>query len=82
VLLNRQLSGHALAALAEFNAEKDAHQKRFERLKAEAEANADAGDPLSMDAFTEDWNESQFWVGSPAAADLCGRRFRSFLMQA
>jgi hypothetical protein len=55
------LSSHTLAALAEFNAERDAHQEQFERLKAEAEANA-GGVSLSMDAFTEDWNESQFWV--------------------
>lgn len=57
------LSSHALAALAEFNAEKDAHEERFEKLKAQAEANAaGGGGPLSMEAFTEDWNESQFWV--------------------
>nr|XP_036582330.1 nadh-ubiquinone oxidoreductase 39 kda [Colletotrichum truncatum]KAF6790990.1 nadh-ubiquinone oxidoreductase 39 kda [Colletotrichum truncatum] len=55
------LSSHALAALAEFNAEKDAHQEKFEKLKAQAEANAAGGAPLSMEAFTEDWNESQFW---------------------
>lgn len=52
------LSGHALAALAEFNAEKETLQAKFERLKDEAEQNM----PLSMEAFTEDWNESQFWV--------------------
>ena len=52
------LSSHALAALAEFNAEKDAHQSRFNDLKAQA------GEVLhtSMRDFTEDWNESQFWV--------------------
>ncbi len=27
-----------------------------------AEENAEKGVPLSMDAFAEDWNESQFWV--------------------
>ncbi|PNY26732.1 Protein-lysine N-methyltransferase EFM5 [Tolypocladium capitatum] len=52
------LSAHALAALAEFKAEKDAHQAKFDTLQAEVEAGA----PLSMEAFTEDWNESQFWV--------------------
>lgn len=57
------LSAHALAALAEFNAEKDERAKRFEKLKAAAEADG----PLSMDAFTEDWNESQFWVRSGRA---------------
>jgi NADH dehydrogenase (ubiquinone) 1 alpha subcomplex subunit 9 len=61
--MDRVLSSHALAALAEFNAEKDAHEQKFERLKADAEAHAAASAGLlSMDAFTEDWNESQFWV--------------------
>lgn len=57
---SRTLSAHALAALASFNAEKDEHAQKFEKLKAAAEADG----PLSMEAFTEDWNESQFWVGS------------------
>ncbi|KAK0384222.1 hypothetical protein NLU13_8310 [Sarocladium strictum] len=57
------LSAHALAALAEFNAEKDERAKRFEKLKAAAEADG----PLSMDAFTEDWNESQFWYADETA---------------
>ncbi|OAA49506.1 hypothetical protein NOR_01429 [Metarhizium rileyi] len=52
------LSGHALAALAEFNAERDAHQFKFDRLKAQGEEDAQ----LSVEAFTENWNESQFWV--------------------
>ena len=56
---DRTLSAHALAALAAFNADKDEHAKKFDKLKAEAEADG----PLSMEAFTEDWNESQFWVG-------------------
>ncbi|CRK35971.1 hypothetical protein BN1723_018599, partial [Verticillium longisporum] len=55
------LSSHALAALAEFNAEKDAHQKRFEELNAKAEENAARNVPLSMSVFEEDWNKSQFW---------------------
>lgn len=71
------LSSHALAALAEFNAEKDAHQEKFAKLQAQAEANATSGGgggaPLSMEAFTEDWNESQFWVRAPAGdADQAG----------
>ncbi|KAF5008809.1 hypothetical protein FDECE_4922 [Fusarium decemcellulare] len=79
VLPYRSLSSHALAALAEFHAEKDAHRKTFEQLKTGAAPRAGAGagvvepgdeddteeDPdqaqLSMAAFTEDWNESQFW---------------------
>jgi hypothetical protein len=69
-----------LAALAEFHAEKDAHEKNFEKLRTGAAPRAGAGlgvvepededpvtedvdnEPLSMAAFTEDWNESQFWV--------------------
>ncbi|KAM5366380.1 hypothetical protein ACJZ2D_010571 [Fusarium nematophilum] len=81
VLDELSLSSHALAALAEFHAEKDAHRKTFEKFKAGAAPRAGArpvvgepgGDdeddteedpdqqPLSMAAFTEDWNESQFW---------------------
>ncbi|KAM5341641.1 hypothetical protein ACJ41O_014672 [Fusarium nematophilum] len=80
-VLDESLSSHALAALAEFHAEKDAHRKTFEKFKAGAAPRAGArpvvgepgGDdeddteedpdqqPLSMAAFTEDWNESQFW---------------------
>lgn len=76
----RSLSSHALAALAEFHAEKDAHEKNFEKLRTGAAPRTGAGlgmvepededpitedvdnEPLSMAAFTEDWNESQFWV--------------------
>jgi len=56
------LSGSALSALKEFYAERDAHERQFEDLKAEAEKNATSSAPLSMEAFAEDWNESQFWV--------------------
>lgn len=52
------LSAHALAALAEFNAERDAHQSKFDELKAQADKDAQ----FSMEAFAEDWNKSQFWV--------------------
>ncbi|KAG7147556.1 Protein-lysine N-methyltransferase EFM5 like protein [Verticillium longisporum] len=61
------LSSHALAALAEFNAEKDAHQKRFEELNAKAEENAARNVPLSMSVFEEDWNKSQFWYSDETA---------------
>ncbi|KAI9150165.1 Protein-lysine N-methyltransferase EFM5 [Paramyrothecium foliicola] len=57
------LSAHTLAALAEFNAEKDARTEKFEKLKAAAESDA----PLSMEAFGEDWNESQFWYSEETA---------------
>ena len=58
------LSSHALDALKDFYADRDARAKQFEELKAvsEEEASGRAQQPLSMEAFTEDWNESQFWV--------------------
>lgn len=61
----RVLSGSALDALKEFYADRDARLQKFEDLKTVAEADADASAApkvLSMDAFAEDWNESQFWV--------------------
>lgn len=56
------LSSHALDALKQFYTERDTHAERFEKLKASAEYSAQSEEPLSMEAFTEDWNESQFWV--------------------
>ncbi|KAG4439552.1 hypothetical protein IFR05_004951 [Cadophora sp. M221] len=64
------LSGSALSALKEFYAERDAREKQFEDLKAEAEKNATSSAPLSMDAFAEDWNESQFWYSDETAKAL------------
>jgi hypothetical protein len=46
--------------LKEFYGEKDTREKQFEDLKAKAENDFEG--KLSMDAFTEDWNASQFWV--------------------
>ncbi|KAG6212236.1 hypothetical protein E4U50_001978 [Claviceps purpurea] len=57
------LSAHALAALAEFNAERDAHQSKFDELKAQADKDAQ----FSMEAFAEDWNKSQFWYSDETA---------------
>ncbi|KAG5932290.1 hypothetical protein E4U59_007593 [Claviceps monticola] len=57
------LSAHALAALAEFNAERDAHQSKFDELKAQADKDA----RFSMEAFAEDWNKSQFWYSDETA---------------
>ncbi|KAM0243867.1 hypothetical protein ACHAP5_006819 [Fusarium lateritium] len=88
VLDELSLSSHALAALAEFHAEKDAHEKNFEKLRTGAAPRTGAGlgvvepededpitedvdnEPLSMTAFTEDWNESQFWFLDETALAL------------
>ena len=58
----------ALGALKEFYGERDARQKHFEDLKDHAEEKF-AG-KLSMDAFTEDWNASQFWYSDETAIVL------------
>jgi hypothetical protein len=55
------LSDTALEALKEFYADRDARKKLFEDLKSASEEVIDQL-PLTMDAFAEDWNESQFWV--------------------
>jgi hypothetical protein len=64
----RQLSGDALAALKDFYGERDERQKRFENLKSQAEDDFEG--KLSMDAFTEDWNASQFWYNDETATTL------------
>ncbi|KAI1399738.1 putative N6-adenine methyltransferase-domain-containing protein [Hypoxylon fuscum] len=64
------LSSHALAALQDFYGERDAHAQKFEKLKAAAEEQHESGQPLSMEAFTEDWNESQFWYSDETATLL------------
>jgi hypothetical protein len=64
----RQLSGDALAALKEFYGERDAREKQFENLKSQAEDDFEG--KLSMDAFTEDWNASQFWYNDETATTL------------
>ncbi|OJD35591.1 n-6 adenine-specific dna methyltransferase 2 [Diplodia corticola] len=52
-----QLSAGALSALQEFLGERDAHTKQFEDLKVAAEEDfSKTEQPLSMEAFTEDWN--------------------------
>ncbi|CBX98452.1 hypothetical protein IAQ61_010538 [Plenodomus lingam] len=63
-----QLSSSALDALKEFYGERDARQKQFEELKGKAEDDFDG--KLSMDAFTEDWNASQFWYSDETATLL------------
>ncbi|KAI1371913.1 putative N6-adenine methyltransferase-domain-containing protein [Hypoxylon crocopeplum] len=66
----KTLSSHALAALQDFYGERDAHADKFEKLKAAAEEQHDNALPLSMDVFTEDWNESQFWYSDETATLL------------
>lgn len=75
---HRSLSSTALDALKAFYAERDARAEHFRKLKTLAEeqhaadvatAAAGANMKLSMEAFTEDWNESQFWVGSPSRSN-------------
>lgn len=61
------LSGSALEALKEFYADRDAKEKELENLKAKK----NTGDILSMDTFAENWNDSQFWVGSPPKPPNC-----------
>ncbi|KFY26133.1 hypothetical protein V491_01452 [Pseudogymnoascus sp. VKM F-3775] len=62
------LSGSALEALKEFYADRDAKEKELENLKAKK----NTGDILSMDTFTENWNDSQFWY-SQETADIFAR---------
>lgn len=61
---NSTLSASSLDALKSFYAERDARAEQFAKLQAEAEEQHAAGQTksLSMEAFVEDWNESQFWV--------------------
>ncbi|KAH8724633.1 putative N6-adenine methyltransferase-domain-containing protein [Phaeosphaeriaceae sp. PMI808] len=66
-----QLSGSALDALKEFYGERDARQKKFEELQNRAEDDFEG--KLSMEAFTEDWNASQFWY-SDKTATILGRQ--------
>ncbi|KAF2685884.1 hypothetical protein K458DRAFT_336727 [Lentithecium fluviatile CBS 122367] len=63
-----QLSGGALDALKKFYGERDARLKQFEDLKTKAEDEFEG--KLSMDAFAEDWNASQFWYSDETATIL------------
>ena len=68
-----QLSAGALDALKQFYNERDSRQKDFEDLKAQAESEFDDKKPLSMSAFAEDWNASQFWYSDETASTLAKR---------
>ncbi|KAF2444547.1 N-6 adenine-specific DNA methyltransferas-like protein 2 [Karstenula rhodostoma CBS 690.94] len=63
-----QLSAGALDALKEFYGERDARTKQFEDLKTQAED--EFAGKLSMEAFAEDWNASQFWYSDETATTL------------
>ncbi|KAK4187831.1 NADH-ubiquinone oxidoreductase 40 kDa subunit [Podospora australis] len=66
------LSSSALDALKEFYSERDARAEQFAKLQAKAEEQHASAQqqPLSMDVFTEDWNESQFWYSDECASFL------------
>ncbi|PKS10871.1 hypothetical protein jhhlp_002628 [Lomentospora prolificans] len=66
------LSDHALAALAEFNAERDAQVQEFERVKAIAQAERARDTSFSIESFTENWGRSQFWYTDETATLLAG----------
>ncbi|KAK4228187.1 putative N6-adenine methyltransferase-domain-containing protein [Podospora fimiseda] len=78
------LSSSALDALKQFYAERDARAEHFAKLHQKAEelheaaTSQDDSEPklLSMDAFTEDWNESQFWY-----SDECANFFAKQLLK-
>ncbi|KAJ9620981.1 Protein-lysine N-methyltransferase efm5 [Taxawa tesnikishii (nom. ined.)] len=63
------LSADTLDLLKNFYSERDAREKQFEDLKAQAE-NAFESKTLSMDLFAEDWNASQFWYKDETAVTL------------
>ncbi|KAL3955898.1 hypothetical protein ACCO45_008744 [Purpureocillium lilacinum] len=52
-----------------FKLEKQDFRAKFDKLRAEAEGD----EPLSMEAFTEDWNASQFWYSDETAGKLAGQ---------
>lgn len=70
---NSTLSSHALEALRAFEAEREEHQAKFQKLQAEAESNNSL---LSIDTFAEDWNESQFWYSDETANTLATELLR------
>ncbi|THY19597.1 N-6 adenine-specific DNA methyltransferas-like protein 2 [Aureobasidium pullulans] len=65
-----QLDPSTLAALQEFYTERDEREKQFEDLKSKAEDAFDGSKPLSMELFTESWQDSQFWYKDETATVL------------
>ncbi|ODV68615.1 hypothetical protein HYPBUDRAFT_165349 [Hyphopichia burtonii NRRL Y-1933] len=64
------LSVHALAALQEFKQEEQQRVEHFESLYKKSEEEFD--DKVSIDAFKEDWQLSQFWY-EDETAEILGR---------
>ncbi|KLU92568.1 hypothetical protein MAPG_11513 [Magnaporthiopsis poae ATCC 64411] len=62
------LSSHALDALTSFYADRDALKAKFEDLRDSAERRQEK--PLSIAAFAEDWQESQFWYSDETASTI------------
>ncbi|GAB7361240.1 hypothetical protein MBLNU230_g1301t1 [Neophaeotheca triangularis] len=71
-----QLPADTLAALQEFRLDQDARAKQFEDLKLQAD-NKQSIEKLSMAAFTEDWNASQFWYTDDTAYQLAQEILRT-----
>ncbi|KAK0714341.1 putative N6-adenine methyltransferase-domain-containing protein [Apiosordaria backusii] len=63
------LSSSALDALKAFYAERDARQEQLAKLRAKTEEQHDLQQQqkLSIEAFREDWNKSQFWYSDETA---------------
>lgn len=66
------LSASTLAALAEFKTEEKQRQEHFEKLSQAAQDKYDKvqKEKLTMEAFKEDWQLSQFWYSDETAAIL------------
>lgn len=65
------LSAHALAALQEFKQEENQRLEQFESLYKQSEEDFEnSKKDLSIDAFKEDWQLSQFWYADETAKIL------------
>lgn len=73
-IICRMLSSSTMDALKSFYAERDTHAQQFAKLLADTKRPFTEEQPLTMDAFTEDWNESQFWVSSNPFPTIPARR--------
>lgn len=57
------LSSSTLDALKQFYEDRETHTQQFAKLLEDSKRQEHGEQqPLNMDAFAEDWNESQFWV--------------------